>query len=147
MSDSEKVAREVWDSVKHLRQIAAGELPQGRECRVLIVDDNRSDVELLCRQLEKFKVFCMFCNSAKEADALIAANQFDVVMVDLAMPVIDGADFIKSAMGRTIGTSFVLITGHSADAPIMSKVLKLGGVVSFEKPITDEQLRGVFPLR
>jgi len=147
MSDTEKVAAEVWDAVRHLKAIAAGVLPVGRECRVLVVDDSPDDVYALCRKLAKFRVNCRFCASAKEASELMDANHFDVVMVDLVMPVMDGAEFIEHEMTKAKGTSFVAITGHPKDAPIVSKVLRLGGVVSFQKPVTVEQLQGIFPPR
>ena len=147
MSDTERIANEVWDAVKHLKAIASGALPVGRECRVLIVEDDQNDIDMLCRELEKFRVHCTFEKDPVKSTGMIENGHYDVVMIDLIMPRMSGIEVLQKTMSLAKGTSFIAVTGHTQDSPVNSEALKLGGIVSYSKPLTFDKLKNIFPVR
>ena len=62
------------------------ELPQARSPRVLVVDDERANVEM-CRdalQLEGYEVIT--ANGTQEAVAVISSREVDAIVCDVQMP-------------------------------------------------------------
>jgi CheY-like chemotaxis protein len=141
--------------------------------RVLVVDDNATNLRILVAQLEHLGVVPTAIASA--ADALEAAKQasFDAVVTDLRMPGVDGLELaagIRAALGDAAPPVLVLSSaGHrERDAEgvvaFLSKPVKpaalrdaligaLGGRVertaprSAEKLSTDAELGARHPLR
>lgn len=144
LRESTQSNAEVWDTIKHLHDIASGHYPVGRPCRVLVVDDNAFDTELLERELRHFNCEVTTANDALVAVDLIKSGRFDVVMLDLLMPKLDGLEVIENTFGFVPGTSFFVVTGYP-DSPVLSRALKAGGVVTFMKPVTREKLKVLFP--
>ncbi|HXJ44589.1 MAG TPA: response regulator, partial [Bryobacteraceae bacterium] len=65
--------------------------------RLLIVDDEPAQVADLCQSLagEGYKTVCL--SSAAEALAVLREQEFDLVVTDLAMPGMDGMEFLRAA--------------------------------------------------
>ena len=58
--------------------------------RVLLVEDNAMNVLIAKRQLEKWKISVVVAESGKEALIHMANLTFDLVLMDLQMPIMDG---------------------------------------------------------
>jgi signal transduction histidine kinase/CheY-like chemotaxis protein/ligand-binding sensor domain-containing protein len=64
--------------------------------RILIVDDNKTNLFILRTQLEHWKMDTVTCSSAKEALSILSARDFDLVISDMEMPDMDGAGLAKA---------------------------------------------------
>lgn len=82
--------------------------------RVLVVDDDRSMVQTLTDvlQLKGWNVGAAF--SGEEAVAAASSQSYDVVLMDVKMPGMDGVDAFKAIKARRPNTTVVLMTAYAA---------------------------------
>jgi CheY-like chemotaxis protein len=84
-----------------LREVAssAEDAPSLRGIRVLVVDDNADQVEMMTEMLRLEGMSVM--TAANAADALLAAKSWkpEVLMLDIAMPGMDGYDLLARMRG------------------------------------------------
>ena len=84
---------------------------------MLLVDDEPALRELLRATFESADVVVDEAGSAAEAERLIAASRPDLIVLDVLMPVVDGAEFcrrLKSAP-ETGDIPIILLTGADVD--------------------------------
>ncbi|MBO93794.1 MAG: adenylate/guanylate cyclase domain-containing response regulator [Opitutales bacterium] len=62
---------------------------------ILIIDDNASNTGYLTRKLETATHNVMSANSTKEAEVLLTKENFDLVLLDILMPDVNGYEFLK----------------------------------------------------
>lgn len=60
------------------------------DTRILIVDDNKINQMVTKKSVEKYGAFAMVAGSGEEALQLIAENTFDLILMDINMPGMDG---------------------------------------------------------
>lgn len=60
--------------------------------RVLIVDDNDTNLKILKDQLENWKFVAIVAHSPEEAISILEKQKFELVISDMQMPVMDGAE-------------------------------------------------------
>jgi class 3 adenylate cyclase len=65
-----------------------------RAGRLLVADDDEANRELLRRRLERLGYAVAVCGDGTEALALVRAESFDLVLLDLLMPGLDGRDVL-----------------------------------------------------
>jgi len=107
--------------------------------RVLLVDDEENLLEYLSKRLLKqgFTVKAAFSGE----DAVVAANQehYDVAVVDLKMPGIDGVETQKRLRGIQPYIQCIVLTGHGS----IESALESGQEDAFQyllKPVDYENL-------
>ncbi|WP_425997341.1 MASE1 domain-containing protein [Caulobacter sp. DWR1-3-2b1] len=113
-------------------------LPTG--CRVLVVDDNAANRELVRTVLEAFDAHVSEAVDGEEGVIAAEAEQFDIILMDLRMPRLDGvqaAQRIRAGQGPSAGAPIV---AFSADVSSGSPGAVFNGSVS--KPMTVESLIG-----
>lgn len=80
--------------------------------RVLLVDDEEELIETIVERLEFRGIDARWVSSGKEALACLKDSPYDVVVIDLKMPGIDGLE-LKSLVEKAFpGTQILLVTGH-----------------------------------
>lgn len=72
----------------------AGPAPRIRR-RVLIVEDNVINQKILKRNLEQAGHICEVANNGKEAYEMVEKTPYDIVLMDVEMPVMDGLEATK----------------------------------------------------
>jgi DNA-binding NtrC family response regulator len=110
--------------------------------RVLIVEDERN-VRLTYRaalETEGFEV--TEAESGSAAVEKFAQSKFDVAVLDLRMPGMDGLELLEVMREKNIKTPAVIITAYG-DVPNAVKAMKLGAIDFLAKPVTPEQLRSI----
>ena len=92
--------------------------------RVLFVDDDANILDGLRRTLRSMRGswHMEFAPSARQALAAFAAQPFDVVVSDMRMPEMDGADLLTEVMKRYPTTIRLVLSGHADTAAIMKTV-------------------------
>ena len=64
--------------------------------RVLLVDDNATNLAILKSQMEQWKMIPVLASSGKEAQAILSSgNRFDLVITDMQMPDVDGVQLTQ----------------------------------------------------
>lgn len=82
-------------STKHPDSPNAPELPSRRGQRLLVVDDERTNREILTRMLTRGGYEAVSVGSATEALEQISAERFDLVLLDVVMPEMDGMECLR----------------------------------------------------
>jgi len=113
--------------------------PRVRPARLLLVDDNRDNLEVLAFLLsDKYEVAA--CNSAAEALRTVASTAMDVLVLDIGMAPTDGVECLK--MIREIpphaATPAIALTAFAREAD-REDFLQAGFHAVVTKPILDQQ--------
>lgn len=66
-----------------------------KEAKILLVEDNQMNQELAVSLLDSVGLTAMVANNGKEALDLLKENAFDLVLMDIQMPVMDGLTATK----------------------------------------------------
>jgi PAS domain S-box-containing protein len=113
-------------------------LPAG--CRVLVVDDNAANRELVRTVLEAFDVEVAEAVDGEEGVAVAEAEVFDIILMDLRMPRLDGAQAAERIRaGQGLSASAPIIA-FSADVRAGTPAAVFDGAVP--KPMTVASLVG-----
>jgi DNA-binding response OmpR family regulator len=110
--------------------------------RILVVDDE-PNVRLNYRitlETEGFTV--VEADSGPKALEQFAGNQFDLAILDMRMPEMDGLDLLAEMRKRGLSTPTVIITAYG-DIPHAVRAMKLGAIDFLKKPMTPESLRNI----
>lgn len=115
--------------------------------RVLIVDDDDSVRMAVETLLQDQGIEVVLADCGRVGATLLETTQFDVVMVDIFMPGMDGLETIKAFRKRSPKTPIIAMSGfrfcssHVAPAPdFLSMAIKLGAAQCLRKPFRPEQL-------
>jgi two-component system OmpR family response regulator len=110
--------------------------------RVLIVDDETELVSTLVERLEIRGVEADGATDAQQALALAGENTYDVAVLDVKMPGMDGLELIRHLHKEQPELCVILLTGHGA-AENVEKGLQYGAVDCLMKPVDIEVLLDV----
>lgn len=102
--------------------------------KVLLVDDEEEFVETLAERMRNRGMEVSTTNSGADALKLVDGETFDVVILDLKMPGIDGLEALKRIKKRRPDIQVVLLTGH-ATVEKGVEAIKEGALEFLEKPI------------
>ncbi|MBV8520026.1 MAG: response regulator [Acidobacteria bacterium] len=81
---------------------------------VMLVDDNEVNREVVAELLGRIGHTVSVAVDGEEALALLAAQSFDVVLMDVQLPGIDGLEATRRARGRGDRTPIIALTAHSS---------------------------------
>jgi DNA-binding NtrC family response regulator len=101
--------------------------------RVLLTDDEEGFVETLAKVLRKRDMEVTVATSGPAALAAVTAVPFDVVVLDLRMPGMDGLATLAELHHRSPGVPVLLLSGH-ADLASARDALGAGAVDFLLKP-------------
>ena len=102
--------------------------------KVLLVDDEREFVDTLAERMRCRGMDVSTSESGIEALELIDKESYDVVVLDLQMPGMDGLEVLARIKSRQPEIQVVLLTGH-ATVEKGVEAMKLGALEFLEKPI------------
>lgn len=114
--------------------------------RVLVLDDDPFMLDLLKDMLEQIGVCDIHTEaSTRAALSTLAAASPDMLICDLALPDMDGIEFLQAVAERGYGGGVILLSGMDAGvreaAGELARVLGLRVAGIFRKPIALDQLR------
>lgn len=79
--------------------------------RILVVDDNQTNRNILKRQLEQWKLTASLANSGEEALQILSeSREFDLIITDMQMPEMDGIQFARSAKSANPALPVILLS-------------------------------------
>jgi len=104
--------------------------------KILIIDDERDNTEIIKDILEDVSYTTMLARSAIEAKAIVATNTFDLILMDVWMPGQDGISLLSEWHSEGLLTPVVMMSGHAEPSDIV-RAMKLGAVDFLKKPLHD----------
>jgi PAS domain S-box-containing protein len=115
-----------------------------RGARVLLVEDNEINQEVAIGQLEDAEVFVDLAENGEVALSMAKDNDYDVVLMDMQMPVMDGIEATRILRAnRRYETLPIIAMTANAMASDRELCLEAGMNDHIAKPIDPEQLFGV----
>ncbi len=111
--------------------------------KILLAEDNTLNCKLLLHGLKQYKVDV--ARNGKEAIELFKTNQYDIVLMDIQMPEIDGMEAsrqIRRIENDNIRETRAIILGITADwFPDLKEECKAAGIDDFlAKPFQPSKL-------
>ena len=103
---------------------------------ILIIDDEKDNTEIIKDILEDVNYSAMLARSAAEAKVILAANHFDLILMDVWMPGQDGISLLSEWHSEGFDTPVVMMSGHAEPSDIV-KAMRLGAVDFLKKPLHD----------
>ncbi len=107
--------------------------------RVLLVDDERSFLEATSKALNVRGCDIAVASSAMDAMVELESRFFDVVVLDLRMPGMDGLELMRKLNAERPTQKVVIVTGHATVSTAV-EAMKLGAFEFLLKPVRIDDL-------
>ena len=115
--------------------------PADHQLRFLVVDDNEDIRDVFCRLIERAGHLASTAGDGVEAVETLQGESFDVMLLDLTMPRMDGVDVVRWLREHPDIAPAMRIVVISAWAGEHRAVLQeLGIVTVMQKPLRIQQL-------
>jgi CheY-like chemotaxis protein/two-component sensor histidine kinase len=108
------------------------------QTRVLIVDDDRLVRRLMTDSLRNLQYQVTVAENGEQALAAMDGARFDLLLVDFAMPGMNGADVAREAQLRQPGIKVLMVSGYADSAAVEAA---LGSARLLRKPFDIDELR------
>ncbi|UCG84871.1 MAG: response regulator [Gemmatimonadota bacterium] len=109
------------------------------EITVLLVDDEEDFVTVLAERLQRRGLVVDTAQSGETALEKAGGHVFDAVVLDMAMPGMDGVETLRGLLEINKDLQVILLTGHSTIHQAV-EAMKLGALDLLEKPADIEVL-------
>ena len=106
--------------------------------KVLIVDDEKRMLDLIALYLKPHNYICEKAKGANEALSLIKYETFDIVLLDIMMPEMDGWELCQK-IRRFSDVPIIMLTARDQREDII-KGLQLGADDYITKPFNEDEL-------
>ena len=103
------------------------------DCKVLLVDDEVDFVEVLSDRLEARGLSVVKAHSGKEALEAAEGKVFDAIVLDMAMPGMDGIETLEGLLKINPVLQVILLTGK-ATLEQAAAAIRTGALDLLEKP-------------
>ena len=107
--------------------------------RVLLVDDEREYTDALSERMETRGLVVRVASNGMDALKIAEEETFDAVLLDLAMPGMNGMDTLKLMIGRNPDVQIILVTGQ-ATLESGLEAMRSGAMEVMTKPVKIDDL-------
>jgi sigma-B regulation protein RsbU (phosphoserine phosphatase) len=102
--------------------------------RILIVDDNEDNLNLLSRQIERQGYLAFTASDGNKAIELISKNQYDLILLDIMMPIMDGYQVLRWLRSSPWHQVPVIVISSLDDISSIAKCIEMGAEDYLHKP-------------
>ena len=106
---------------------------------ILIVDDELGIRELLRECLEDEGYVVKLAENALEADKTVKEQRFDLILMDVWLPDMDGVSLFKRFLSNGITTPVIMMSGHASITSAL-EAIRIGARDFLEKPLSLSKL-------
>ncbi len=107
---------------------------------ILIVDDEKNVRLTLAQALEPLEFEIATAADGEEALAKLGEKQFELILLDLKMPGMDGMEVLRRVRASRPNIKIIIITAHGTiDSSV--EAMKLGAVDFIQKPFAANEIR------
>lgn len=107
--------------------------------RILLIDDDKSILRILSRTLTKHGYDTDTAETGKEAEEKTTLNSYDLALIDVKLPDVDGLDLLKKIHECRPEMMKIILTGF-ASMENGAKALERGADAYLVKPVKPEDL-------
>lgn len=111
------------------------------KAKVLLVDDEEDFLSTLAGRLETRGLKVNTATSGKQAVARAEKEGFDLIVLDLAMPGMDGLETLKRIKAKQPDSEIIILSGQGS-IKTSAEAMKLGAGDFLEKPVNISELLG-----
>lgn len=121
----------------------------GSKLKILLVEDNLLNQRVVMFSLKKYQHEVVVANNGLEAIEKFSADKFDVILMDIMMPVMDGLEAtvkireIEKNQSVSQRTPIIALTANTMDND-REKCISYGMDEFLAKPFDIEKLHSVF---
>jgi DNA-binding response OmpR family regulator len=108
--------------------------------KVLLVDDEKELVTTLAERLNIRGLEAQWATSAEEAMARLQTESFDIAVLDVKMPKVDGLLLKKQMQERCPAMKFIFVTGHGSTQDFETGTSEVGADYYLVKPLKIDDL-------
>lgn len=112
---------------------------EGKKLKILVVDDQLGMRETLTDILQEAGYFVEAAVDGYGAVEKAGAQFYDIILMDIIMPGINGVEAIKEIKKITKQTEFILMTAYSAEN-LIEEAINCGIYQYINKPFPPEQI-------
>jgi CheY-like chemotaxis protein len=107
--------------------------------RVLYVEDEQDAQEVIAAFLARKNIECVVADSGEQAMEICQEQQFDMVIIDLALPGMDGWQLLENLRQEPSTTNLpaVVLTAYYSPE-VVAKAQQVGFCMWFAKPVDNE---------
>jgi class 3 adenylate cyclase len=140
--DGGDVARMIANLMRTVKPVEAREAPPQEAGRILVVDDNASNRDLLFRRLSHDGHYVARADSGRRALEILEVEEFDLILLDLLMPDLNGFQVLQrlKADERLHDIPVIMISGLQETASII-RCIETGAADYLPKPFNPVLLR------
>lgn len=109
--------------------------------KILIVDDNKLNIKVARRALKDFEFEIDECYNGKECLEKLKTNTYDIILMDIMMPILNGEKTIKILKEDPSFNIPVIALTADAVAGSQEKYLKIGFTNYISKPFSRDQIK------
>ncbi|WP_421242568.1 two-component sensor histidine kinase BarA [Aeromonas enteropelogenes] len=109
--------------------------------KVLAVDDNAANLKLIAAMLKEMVSQVVVCKNGKEAVKQAQSQPFDIIFMDIQMPIMDGISATQAIRSQSLNTStpIVAVTAHAIPGE-RERLIRQGMDDYLAKPIDESML-------
>lgn len=107
--------------------------------KVLLVDDEEDFIKTLSQRLEMRGLKVSAATRGEDAVTLADKQSFDAIVVDLAMPGMDGLETLKLIKEHNPDAEIIMLSGQGT-VKATTEAMKLGAEDFLEKPVDMKEL-------
>ena len=104
------------------------------KAKVLLVDDEEDFLKTLAERLETRGLKVSMATNGESALALIEGQEYDLIVLDLAMPGLDGLETLKRIKARQPDAEIIMLSGQGSIKTSI-EAMKLGACDFLQKPV------------
>lgn len=116
---------------------------EGMTQRILVVDDNKQAADSLVKLMNKLGGHAEAIYSGEAALAHKKLSNFDIILLDIGMPHMDGYEVIRTLRARGVRTPVIALTGYGLSED-KQKALDAGFTKHLTKPVGIKELSEAF---
>lgn len=109
------------------------------DARILLADDDPRMLDSLRTLLELYNYHVETALGGQKAIDMLAGNEYDLILLDLKMPMVSGHDVMNYMSSNNIDTMTIVVSGETSLEDI-SKALRHGAYDYLKKPYVPEEL-------
>lgn len=114
---------------------------KNNDCKILVVDDNEKNIQLLANLLSEKDYDIEYALNGPDALALIASEDFDLILLDIMMPGMDGFEVCKRIKEDAKNNEIpIIFLTAKTDIDSIEKAFNYGGLDYVSKPFKSNEL-------
>lgn len=106
-----------------------------KELTVLIIDDNEQITKMISTFLRLNNHKCIIANDGKYGLDTLQKERFDVILLDLAMPELDGYEILEKIKSPDKLSKIIILTASNITKENQKKFKEIGITTILQKPV------------